>query len=218
VIAAIVGGGTDESPSDTTVGAGATSTSTADSTSTAAQSATTTSEPLSTTSTEPPTTTTTEPATTTTEVPIIGSGVWEIGTDVQPGVYRVSGYWARLDEALEIVDTDLVSDADAGFTLVNILDTDAYIEVNGGMVHIDDLPVIDPIAQGFTEGTYLVNVDITPGRYRVNPVNGTAYWARLTETRDIIDNDLSEGQLVVIVDESDWALTYTGMLEPFPEG
>jgi hypothetical protein len=154
----------------------------------------------------------------TTTLPTISSGVWEVGTDIQPGVYRVSGYWARLDEALEILDNDLTA-GDNGFSLVSVLDTDAYVEINGAALNVDDSRPLDPVAEGFNEGTYLVNHDLAPGRYRINPPEGsTAYWARLDASMEIIDNDLSEGQLIVIVDTSDWALRFTGTIEAFPEG
>ena len=177
----------------------------------------TTTEPLPTTTTVPATTTTTVPATTTTTIPTISSGVWVVGSEVEPGVYRVAGYWARLDADLEIIDNDGVYDD--GLSLVNILASDAYIEVNGEMISLQYLPVLDPIASGFAEGTYLVGADIAPGRYRVTPTEDrdSAYWARLDDLRDINDNDLADGPLIVIVSESDWALTFRGIIEAFPE-
>ncbi|HLF44263.1 MAG TPA: hypothetical protein VJA46_12180 [Acidimicrobiia bacterium] len=200
------------------VGACAVATETDDTSTTSTTGAvTTSSSEASTTTTVPPPTTTTLPPTTTTTIPTISSGVWVVGSEVEPGVYRVAGYWARLDDAVEIIDNDGVYDN--GLGLVNVLESDAYIEVNGEMISIQYLPVLDPIASGFTEGTYLVGVDIAPGRYRVTPVEagGHAYWARLDDHREINDNDLAEGPLIVIVSESDWALTFTGSIEAFPE-
>ena len=140
-----------------------------------------------------------------------------MGSEVVPGIYRVAGYWARLDADLEIIDNDGVYDD--GLSLVNVLESDAYIEVNGEMISIQYLPVLDPIASEFAEGTYLVGVDIAPGRYRITPgpAGDSAYWARLDDQREINDNDLSDGPLIVIVSESDWALTFTGTIESFPE-
>ena len=75
----------------------------------------------------------------------------------------------------------------------------------------------DPIEGGFTTGTYLVGVDIQPGRYRVTAIGDrSAYAARLDGTLDIIDNNLSDGSVLMIVNESDFAFTFTGMLELVP--
>ena len=40
-----------------------------------------------------------------------------------------------------------------------------------------------------------------------------AYWSRLDSAHEIIDNNLSEGQLIVVVQGSDYALSYKGTLE-----
>jgi len=59
-----------------------------------------------------------------------------------------------------------------------------------------------------------VGVDIAPGQYRVTPASGDmAYWSRLDSAHEIIDNNLSEGQLIVVVQGSDYALSYKGTLE-----
>ena len=68
-----------------------------------------------------------------------------------PGTYRVEGYWARLDVNQEIIDNDLV---DSGLTLMNVAPTDAYVEINGAALALADLPHVDPIAEGWTDGTY----------------------------------------------------------------
>ncbi|HEV7757952.1 MAG TPA: hypothetical protein VGO78_03145, partial [Acidimicrobiales bacterium] len=93
---------------------------------------------------------------------------------------------------------------------------DAYVEINGGALALADVPKIDPIAEGYTDGTYLVGTDIAPGRYNVTSAGTSAYAARLSADGEIIDNDLSEGNVIVIVQEGDWALSYTGAIAPMP--
>src|SRR5690606_18174563 len=115
-------------------------------------------------------TTTTEPTTTTT-TPIIESGTYVVPDDFAPGVYRVEGYWARLDEGQEIIDNDIVDD---GLSLMNVAPTDAYIEINGAAIALADAPSVDPIAEGFTDGTYIVGTDIAPGRYNVTAADTSA--------------------------------------------
>lgn len=117
---------------------------------------------------------------------------------------------ARLDASQEIIDNDLVSD---GLGLMEVLASDAYVEINGEATLASDFGPFDPIAEGVTDGTYLVGTDIQPGEYRVRPVDGTSYWARLAEGSEIIDNGLSEGQLIVVIQPDDWAFTFTGTLE-----
>jgi hypothetical protein len=167
-----------------------------------------------TTTTERETTTTRAPTTTTTTLPIVKSGVYAVPAEFAPGTYRVSGYWARLDAAQEIIDNDIARD---GLMLLDVQPTDAFVEINGEAIALADMPVVDPIAMGFTDGTYVVGVDIAPGQYRVTPgPSGNAYWARLDGGHEIIDNNFSEGQLIVVVQEGDYALSYSGTLEVMP--
>jgi hypothetical protein len=201
VAAGVAGGGDDE-------------TSTADETTTTVEPAE--DEAAEPETTEAPTTTTTEPpTTTTTELPTVGSGVYAVPAEFAPGTYRVIGYWARLDAAQEIIDNDLTSgDPNTGLSLLDVQPTDAFIEISGEAVALANMPKVDPILLGLTEGTYLVGVDVVPSQYRVTPTAGnTAYWARLDRSHEIIDNNLSEGQLIVVVQPGDYALTYTGTLE-----
>ena len=135
-----------------------------------------------TTSTTPPTTTTTAttttttrtlitmpPTTTTTLLPMITAGTYVVGSEVEPGIYRVLLYWARLDDNLDIIDNDVVSN---GFSLVRVFESDAYLEISGAAIALADMPGIDPIALDLTDGTYLVGIDVKPGRYRVTSESG----------------------------------------------
>ena len=73
--------------------------------------------------------------------------------------------------------------------------------------------VADPLNPIPGNGVFLVGPDIAPGQYRVNPSGGSAYWARLDANLEIIDNDLQDGQSIVVVDASDFALRINGTLE-----
>jgi len=124
---------------------------------------------------------------------------------------------ARLDADQDIIDNDLVN-GDNGLGIMIVVSTDAYAEINGEAILVDDTGPIDPMQLGFTAGTYLVGYDIQPGRYRISPTSdgSSTYWSRLDRTMDIIDNNLSDGQLIVTVSSSDWALQYTGEITPLP--
>jgi hypothetical protein len=167
------------------------------------------------TTTEATTTTTALPTTTTTALPVIGPGTYIVPDEVAADTYRLAGYAARLDDELEIIDNYLIGDN--GFGIVIVQPTDSYLEVDGGVVTVEAFGhPLDPIAEEFTSGVYLVGFDIAPGRYRVQPEDGTSYWARLDGTLDIIDNDLSDGATIVIIKQSDFALEFTGRLELLP--
>jgi hypothetical protein len=45
---------------------------------------------------------------------------------------------------------------------------------------------------------------------RVTPAGSSAYFARLDADLGIIDNNISEGNVIAVVDSTDWALSYTG--------
>ncbi|PWL20713.1 MAG: hypothetical protein DCO81_03665 [Candidatus Aquiluna sp. XM-24bin5] len=142
----------------------------------------------------------------------ISAGTYVVGTEVEPGLYRSSRYWSRLDANQEIIDNDLVWGN--GWSLVQIQDSDKFIEFSGVAYALEDMPLLDPIAEGFTEGTYLVGVDIQPGTYRVNAEGDSmAYGSRLACDRDILDNDLNSGSVILTVKSSDCMFEFRGILE-----
>ena len=66
--------------------------------------------------------------------PLTSDGVYKVGVDIAPGVYRYvvrdSGYFARCGNANcdDIIDNDLMSD---GTGYIEIEPTDAYVEIKG---------------------------------------------------------------------------------------
>lgn len=149
-------------------------------------------------------------------VPSISSGTYVAGAEFAPGLYRASRYWALLDPAQEIIDNDLI-DEGTGYSLMNVPPAGvAFVKIDGKAISTNDMPFYDPIAEGATAGTYLVGFDIQPGTYRVSDPD-SAYAARLSLTPegqlDIIDNDLSEGNVILTIQEGDFAFTYSGTLE-----
>lgn len=149
------------------------------------------------------------PTTTTVDV-VIPEGVYQVGTEFQPGVYRVLGYWARLDAAQEIIDNEITDDCSS---IMVVKDTDAYVDISGAAINVNDSIAVDPITEGCTDGTFLVGYDIAPGQYKVMPVDGNAYWARLDGDLEIIDNDIGEGQLIVVIQAGDYAINISGTLQ-----
>ena len=155
---------------------------------------------------------TTEPEPTAETLDIIESGTYLVPDEVAPGVYRVLGYWATLDEDMDIIDNDGVYE-EGEFTLAVITDAASYVEISGEAVAVSEFPsyaVLEVLPPG---GTYLVGADIPPGRYRISD-SDYAYAARLDETLDIIDNEGNEGSVIITIQPGDFAFQYTGELTP----
>ena len=155
---------------------------------------------------------TAEAATATTVPAVLGSGIYVVGTDIQPGTYRVFGQWARLDDARNVIEADAVYENGVG--LMNVVSTDSYVEITGGAHPLASSGILDPVNDGFTTGTYLVNWDVQPGRYWLSAINGSSYYALLDVTGGIIRSSATEGDTVVIVAPTDWALTFEGVITP----
>ncbi|HEY5875838.1 MAG TPA: hypothetical protein VIT64_11070, partial [Ilumatobacteraceae bacterium] len=141
---------------------------------------------------------------------VFGSGTYIVGTDIQPGTYRVFGYWARLDGERAVIDADAVYENGVG--LMNVVPTDSFVEITGAAHPLASSGILDPVADGFTVGTYLVNWDIQPGRYRLSAISGSSYYALLDATGSIIRSNATDGDTIVIVAVTDWALTFEGVM------
>lgn len=144
-------------------------------------------------------------------LPIISDGVYEVGTEIQPGIYRVGQYWERQDKHQNTLANDLSRGCP---TLVLVRPTDAYLVVKGGAVSAD-ITTVNPIEKECTAGTFLVGKDIAPGRYKLKPAGRMAYWERMNKRLETIANDIGEGQRILIVRESDFAIKINdAILEP----
>jgi hypothetical protein len=188
--------------------------------------ATTTEAPTTVPPTTTSTTTTVAPTTTSTLPPLpgFGSGVVLVGVDVDPGIYvaqvpnaSFGCYWERL--------TDLTGDFDAiitnanvnpgAQTIVELLPTDeAFSSTRCGDWTIY-LPPEQP-TNTFGEGTWIVNQQIVPGRYRSTgpgPDDFGCYWERLNgvtgEFETILANANTDGPTIVDISPSDFAFSST---------
>lgn len=166
---------------------------------------TTTSE-ATTTTTAPTTTTTTQPA-----VPSFGNGKHRVGSDIQPGIYRIADvgsgcYWARLAGFDGELDDILANDNATGSAVVEILPSDAGFESSRcGTWRMDTSRVTDSTTK-FGEGTFIVGTDLEPGQWRSTGADG-CYWARLSnfqgDLESIIANDNVDGPTIVQIAPSD---------------
>lgn len=141
---------------------------------------------------------------------VIGPGTWIVGSEIAPGTYRVAGYWARLDSRQGIIANDSVMGS--GLSLMEVRASDAYVEISGEAVELSQMPSVDPMASDMRAGTYLVGVDVAPGRYRVSGEGSLAYAARLDRNLGIIQNEANQGSVLIHVTPSDFALQFSGLL------
>ena len=142
---------------------------------------------------------------------VIGSGTWVVPGEVQPGYYRVAGYWATMDADMEIIDNDGVYEEDE-LTLAYVPASAAFVEFSGEAVPVEDFPAYPVLEIRPGAGTYLVGADIAPGQYRVSD-GDYAYAARLDEDLEIIDNAGNAGSVIVIVKATDFAVSFSGQIE-----
>ncbi len=148
--------------------------------------------------------------------PSFDDGMHVVGTDIQPGIYRIaqssSGcYWSRLAGFGGDLDDLIANDNAEGAVTVEILATDAGFESKRcGTWKLDDGSPVTESTTSFGEGTFMVGVDIEPGQYR-NSGDGSCYWARLANFRSELDsinaNDNVEGQTIVDIAPSDVGIT-----------
>jgi hypothetical protein len=140
-----------------------------------------------------------------------GDGEHRVGADITAGTYRAphaeSGcYWARLRDFSGELDAILANSNESGPTVVTIKSTDAGFESNGCGSWTSDLSQVTDSRTSFGDGTYIVGVDIAPGRFASQAGSG-CYWARLRSfTGDfdaIIANDNPSGRAVVEISRAD---------------
>ncbi len=79
----------------------------------------------------------------------------------------------------------------------------------------DDADAPDPRPASIGEGTFIVDEDVRPGRYKAGASGGgSCYWARLRddsgETESIIANSITGGSAVVTIKSSDGAFETNG--------
>lgn len=145
------------------------------------------------------------------ELDVIESGTWIVPDEIKPGYYRVAGYWATMDEDMEIMDNDGVYEDDE-LTLAYVPKSAAYVEISGEAVSIEEFPSYPVMELLPRAGTYLVGPDIKPGQYRVSDKD-YAYAARLDKDLEIIDNDGNEGSVIINIEEGDFAFSFSGEIK-----
>ena len=151
-----------------------------------------------------------------------GPGTYQVGSDIQPGIYAGktgtdlldSCYWERLrgvsGEFSDIIANDNVS----GQFYIEILSSDKYFKIDCDITPLNAWTMPDAPLSKIEPGTYLVGRDIVPGTYRGEAgtdVLESCYWERLSglsgDFENIIANDNATGPYFIAVQDSDYALS-----------
>ena len=147
-----------------------------------------------------------------------GPGTYQVGKDIQPGIYAGragtgtldSCYWERLSGATGDF-SDLIANSNAsGQFYVEILDTDKYFNTDCTVVPLEDWPTPHEPLMKIDPGTYMIGRDISPGTYVGRAGTGTldsCYWERLSgatgDFSDLIANSNASGQFYVEILDTD---------------
>ena len=161
----------------------------------------------STTTTEAPTTTTTAPPTTTTTAPPTPEELFAEAVRADPAA---SNYWSEwhygnIHEATAATVDDLSYSGRVSCTgipqwgLSGMPDEDQWDRLAVKYLCPEHQPVVDAadadaaeLASRIHDGTYTVGIDIQPGVYEANDLDG-CYWARMDSVGEIIDNNFITG-------------------------
>ncbi len=114
-------------------------------------------------------------------------GTYTVGDEIAPGRYRAREpsaecYWARLgDFSGEYGESSGFFRRSGPTSIADIAPGDAGFYSRGCGTWSDDLSPVTAPGEPFPDGTYLVGVDIAPGRYRATGSTDRCLWYRLDE-------------------------------------
>ena len=190
--------------------------------------ATLTPAPTATFTPTPTPTITPTPTPTPTPKPGLGPGTYQVGIDIQPGIYAGktgtgildSCYWERLSGVSGEFSDIIANNYEVGQFYVEILPTDKYFKVDCDIIPLNKWPSPAKPLSEIALGTYLVGRDIAAGTYRGTGTGtlDSCFWERLSgvsgEFHDVIATDApTTGQYFVSVLDTDYALSTTCDLE-----
>lgn len=154
----------------------------------------------------------------------IQAGTYKVGSDIQPGLYKVivkdsftdMGYIDRSKDAKMEFESIIANGIIFNSGYVRIKESDAYVKIQGATLYPEDTIEIN-IRNVFEDGIYLVDVDIAPGTYKVEVTDTTTnmgYVERQSDVSmefgDIIANEIFQGQGYVEIMSSDFSIKIQG--------
>jgi hypothetical protein len=155
-----------------------------------------------------------------------GTGMYMVGTDIQPGLYRVvlqdtimkMGYVERAKDVSMKFEDIIANIVITGDGYVAIKETDKVVKVTGAeLTQVDYKSLPEAFKDEVSDGIYLVNKDLKPGTYKVivtDSVMKMGYVERAKNVSmgfdDIIANDVFQGDGYVKISKSDYAIRVQG--------
>jgi hypothetical protein len=154
----------------------------------------------------------------------IKEGTYKVGSDIQPGLYKVvvkdsfmdMAYIDRAKDARMELDSIIANGIILNSGYVRIKSGDAYVKIQGATLYPED-SIETNLRDAFEAGIYLVGVDIAPGTYKVEVTDTTmnmGYVERQSdvsmEMGDIIANEIFQGQGYVEIMSSDFSVKVQG--------
>lgn len=141
---------------------------------------------------------------------VFGPGTYIVGREIQPGLYRYQGYFARRDAHDGIIAN---GNTRSGLGLFKVDRNDELVEISGEAIAVEFMPSVDPIASKYREGEYIVGVDIAPGRYRISESSGIAFAFVQDRNLATVRSESNRGSSIVNLTSSDFSLRFSGFIE-----
>lgn len=140
-----------------------------------------------------------------------GDGTFEVGKDIQPGMYRTREaspgcYFARLKGFSGAVDDIIANGNTDAPTVITIASSDKGFQSTNCGTWTQDLSAITNSKTSFDDGIYIVGTDMQPGTYKSSGQSG-CYFARLNgfggTVDDIIANSNTDTAAIVTIAPGD---------------
>jgi hypothetical protein len=141
-----------------------------------------------------------------------GEGTYRVGTDIPPGTYRATDasdrcYWERIGHTTTSA-TDVVVNSQfmPGPAVVTISSTDSKFNSTDCRTWTNDLWHVAKRATSFGDGTYIVGIDVQPGKY-TSPGGENCYWARVSgfggTGDELLENRYGDSPAIVTIAATD---------------
>ena len=140
-------------------------------------------------------------------------GTFHVGTDIAAGTYKNSDsslgcYWERVSSFDGSGDSIIANSISISSEIVTISASDAgFTSENCGTWTLDSSALTTSPTANFTDGTYRVGRDISPGLWKNTDSSQYCYWQRLSgfggTLDEIIDNGLSDQIQTVQIEAGD---------------
>ncbi|HJQ86317.1 MAG TPA: hypothetical protein VJ820_02480 [Propionibacteriaceae bacterium] len=126
-------------------------------------------------------------------------GVWVVGEDIKPGIYRNADpgsgcYWERMRNFSGGLNSILANGLATGGPIVaEILKSDKGFTSQDCGEWSSDLSRVSPDRTRITDGIWIVGVDLQPGTYRTPNPGGDCYWERMRDFSQGLNSIIANG-------------------------